>query len=1224
MSINIKYIPDVFLKKTHKEVDLEFNIDFSLEDYLKSSGFKYKDKRIIISGRVATSLESKIKNHGEIILVPDVKGPTFVAFWVAASFAGKVMFVIQVLSVLYSIYSVFQKPRTPTFGSMSKSGSIDENSPTYGWDGAKTTRQVGTPVQVNYGEMQIGGNIVNQHITNNGDKNYLNILIALGEGEIEDGSISNIKINDNPIENFSDVDITYKYGTIDQAMIPNFEDAHNLYAVSANLTKNNSYTYTTTNSDVETFKLLFLMSQGLFQTDSQVGVTSWSVTYKVEYKLHSDVAWIDEGSTIISGLQQSAVRRTYTKTGLTAGQYDIRVTRTSDDSSLDPQKVGDLTLSQVDEIQLDDFSYPHTVLVGIKALATDQLSGGTPNFTFVIKGLKVSAPKIMNGVADVDWEDYYYDDDTEEYKLLSDDTVLSWDEVTYRDQYCANPMWCLRDFLINARYGLGNYITTDNVSLVNDLAESLYCEEKMDDGDGGYEKRFRLDVTLDSDTKAFDLINQLCSSFRGMPFYVDGAIKIVIDKPSTSSQLFTMGNILENSFNQSWKSKNENYNVIEIQYIDKENGYKQDTVTYIDETAIAAGETLRTKSMRLFVTKKSYALREARYALKVSKYIDRTISFGTGINGIAVQASELCSFSHDVPQWGYSGRVESGSTTTYIVLDREVTVEAGESYKLRVCFADDDTQEEVDVVSGAGDYTTIITDAFTKAPSAYDNFSFGKTGSVKKDFRVIAIQRSNLHEVEIQAIEYNALVYDDTVIEIPDDKISALDITIPDVRDFGLTEVATIKDDGSIAEKIYVEFNIPDESSARVNKYKYSRIYFSDNAGASWEVAGTTYKNQYIIERGLVKGETYKIAVVSVSADEQANAIEDSPSASITLDGKTDRPTNVTGFYGGQEGNFIHFYLDALADKDVAAYVFKLGSDWETATTIAERVDAVDFLYPVGQIGDITYMVKAIDTSKNESLSPAYLTVTTTATFDASFINEFNPFAQNREWILSNVDLVQTVDAYTGYTRDTFSLATVDSWQDREAEAQTWQYQEENGGLVMDETYETSGYFEQVVGYNLGAVNKFKIVLDIDYTPTGKGGSVAVHVSYKEALGDAWSAFALVSAATIYNAKYIKFKYIISSTDANYPVRVYDGSIYLNAPSIIFDEGNNISVSSGGTTIAFSADFQNTPAISAVPTDGSIGFCSVSLPTSEGFKVYIYNTSGVAINGYMDYIAKGN
>ena len=87
----------------------------------------------------------------------------------------------------------------PDFGvATGGTGSLDEGSPTYGWDGAQTTQEVGIPIAVVYGEHKIGGNIINQFLWEDGEKNYLNVLIALCEGEIE--SIGQIYINDNPIE----------------------------------------------------------------------------------------------------------------------------------------------------------------------------------------------------------------------------------------------------------------------------------------------------------------------------------------------------------------------------------------------------------------------------------------------------------------------------------------------------------------------------------------------------------------------------------------------------------------------------------------------------------------------------------------------------------------------------------------------------------------------------------------------------------------------------------------------------------------------------------------------------------------------------------------------------------------------------------------------------------------------------------------------------------------
>ena len=607
--ITIKNIENPFKLNEAEIKNIDFCRDKNLKDFLDESAFDYKDKRIIVSGKILKDLNSKLEKDDEIIIISEVNAPIAAvvsvvvsALW-AAAVAHPFLFTFYVLSIGYSIYQYMNQPKMPDFN-LGSSG-LDEGSPTYGWDGIQTIQEVGVPVAVVYGEHKVGGNIINQFIQDNGNKSYLNVLLALCEGEIE--SIDDIEINDNPIANFDGISIIKRYGTNDQTMIENFEDLHNIYPVNANLTDGNSYIYTTIDSDVEGFEIYLRLNNGLYQQNSSGGVTSWDVKYRVEYKPSSGSVWFDLGEQTISDNSRSSVRRTFRKIGLAPDEYDIKITRTSEDSSLDPLKQGDLTLFQIDEIKTDDLKYPNTALLGLKLLATDQLSGSMPNITLIVKGKKVLVPKIMNGVEEVVWDDYYWDG--ADYRLLSNDTVLSWDGTTYVQRYSANPVWCLSDLIVNSRYGLGEFISTANLDESLLLEMSRYCEEKVPDGTDGYEKRFRLDVVIDSNTKALDLLIQLCATFNAMPVYSAGGISFKIDKQSNPTQLFGMGNIIKDSFVQSWKTIKEIPNVIEVQFMDKDKGYRQETVFYIDEEALGAGDPMRKSQLRLFTTRASYAIR---------------------------------------------------------------------------------------------------------------------------------------------------------------------------------------------------------------------------------------------------------------------------------------------------------------------------------------------------------------------------------------------------------------------------------------------------------------------------------------------------------------------------------------------------------------------------------------------------------------------------------------
>jgi predicted phage tail protein len=138
-----------------------------LRSFLDESGFDYKDKRVIVSGKRISDLKSKLENGDEIIIIPEVQAPVVAvisaivsAVW-AYAVAHPFLFTFFVLSMGYSIYQYMNQPRMPDFNLGSgPSGGLDEGSPTYGWDGVQTIQEVGVPIAVVYGEHKIGGNII--------------------------------------------------------------------------------------------------------------------------------------------------------------------------------------------------------------------------------------------------------------------------------------------------------------------------------------------------------------------------------------------------------------------------------------------------------------------------------------------------------------------------------------------------------------------------------------------------------------------------------------------------------------------------------------------------------------------------------------------------------------------------------------------------------------------------------------------------------------------------------------------------------------------------------------------------------------------------------------------------------------------------------------------------------------------------------------------------------
>lgn len=910
--IKIKIIPNLLSKRDRVFFNTAYDGSMTIRDYLDKYKIDYQDMKILCSDRgVVSDLDTKInkiKNIDcEIIVTSNVQVPTIISIvsWLMAAYAVVKPYIAFALFA-YSIYSATQKPKTPNFNSGNATSGIDEGSPNSGWDGATTINQVGVAIPVVYGEYRVGGNIINRYISKDGDNNFLNMLLGVCEGEIE--SITDIKIAENPIDNYSAIETYIRLGTNTQDIIPNFEDLHNLYSLGITLLKNAEYEYTTQDNDVEGFDIHFRCPNGLYQVDKQNGnVLAWTVTANIYFRIHGESTWTLAGTKTISALNRTIVRGIFSHRGLTANQYDIKVVRTSDNSSLDPIKAGDLTLYQIDEIQTDDVIYPNLALFAIKALATEQLQGNEPNVTMLVKGTKVSVPYVLYQGVEVDWEDYYYDSTTSQFKRFIDDGVCTWDNETYVTRWSANPVWCLKDLLVNTRYGLGEFISATDLDDTELLEMALYCEERVSDGDEGYEKRYRLDIVIDSNTRAMDAILQLCTAFDAFPVYSGGKLSFKIDKPEDPVQLFTMGNIIKDSFQMSWRADNDAPNVIHAQYNDIDEDGKVNIVSYFDDVVVAQYPA-REQTIRIFTSRKTYALRGARRALAVAKYIDRGISFKASIDAIACQAGDVISVAHDVPQWSVgSGRVLSGSSTTKIQLDRNITIESG-TYEIQVRLANGTIEERV-ITDAPGTYSEVnVSVAFSSAPAAFDIYAIGVENILVKDFRVISLQKTDKFEMQIVAMEYNSNIFDDSSITVPDTNYSSLSVDLENVSNLILSEGLIKQNDGTWANSIEVWFNKPEYSvNSGLSMYDHAEIYLSDDSGVSWRKVGESWGENFSITDPLLRiGWTYQVSVRAIGKY-SSRPLSASPQGTITLVGGNTIPPDVVNLQIYGQGQDTYF-----------------------------------------------------------------------------------------------------------------------------------------------------------------------------------------------------------------------------------------------------------------------------------------------------------------------------
>lgn len=115
-----------------------------------------------------------------------------------------------------------------------------------------------------------------------------------------------------------------------------------------------------------------------------------------------------------------------------------------------------------------------------------------------------------------------------------------YDPRTGLTVYSNNPALCIRDYLVNTRYGRG--IAAAKVDDAAIIVAANHCDELVAIP-GGTQARYTCDGVIDTNDTCFDNLKTLVSTCRGMPIYSAGVYRLVIDKTETPGFAFTEDNI---------------------------------------------------------------------------------------------------------------------------------------------------------------------------------------------------------------------------------------------------------------------------------------------------------------------------------------------------------------------------------------------------------------------------------------------------------------------------------------------------------------------------------------------------------------------------------------------------------------------------------------------------------------------------------------------------------
>lgn len=696
------------------------------------------------------------------------------------------------------------------------------------------------------------------------------ILDLLGEGVVG-GLINGAKSifidgvaleNEDGSFNYSGVTWDFRDGSQDQSPMSGFDFVETPKAVNTQLKTTNAVTVAIDNDDADRVRVI-MKFPSLRSIDKKTGDTNGtSVQFKFQLA-NGNGSFYD---VIAAGESSSDVTLTAKKTGVYYRSYEIqlpkpgraykvRVLRLSADSN-DQYLFNDTWVDSIGEIVDTPMNYPNSVLVGLK-VNSEQFGSSMPSRSYLIRGLKIRVPS-------------NYDENTNTYNGV-------WDG-TFKLLSSSNPAWILFDLLTNARYGLGKFVSESMIDLGQLYQIGRYCDEEVDDGFGGKEKRFAINTQITSRQDAYRLIQDIAGAFRGMVFWAGGMVNIMQDSPSDPVMLFTNANVKDGLFTYKGSARKDRPSVALITYNNKQDGYKQNVEYVEDQEAMARYGERKTEAVAFGCTSRGQAHRVGLWLLYTARMESDMITFTAGLDASFLMPGETVLIQNKYRAGKRnSGRIVS-FTKNSITLDAPVSLKKSGSF-IRIINQEGKIVERD--INETGDNITKVTFktalATADQPVANGVWTITEPGLVPMRARVVAIaQGETPGSFDITVVQNNASKYQaiDNGAALVPENTTVLDPTYSKPSNLVISEGTYLSSPGNLSVKLMLawegkspeywvswrrsdEGNVSNWQSARATEEQYEIVNVAENGRYDFQLYSVSFggkKSEIITAVYQVKG----------------------------------------------------------------------------------------------------------------------------------------------------------------------------------------------------------------------------------------------------------------------------------------------------------------------------------------------------------------------------------
>lgn len=692
-------------------------------------------------------------------------------------------------------------------------------------------------------------------------KAYISMLYGLGEGEI--ASLANgykaVYLDDTPLQNdngefnFPNVKVDFRSGTNDQTYIDGFADVASETAINIELKHGTPWVKSFNNLDLDAVRVRLKWGALRSQNTENGDVNGVKIDYAIDVKTDNG-GWVEMLSTAINAKTSDAYERSHRIDLPTATQgWQVRVRRLTPNSTSDfvSDKMYISAITEVIDLKL---RYPNTALLGLRYDA--ESFSNVAKMSARCKGLIIKVPTNYDPVLrtyDGLWNG--------EFKLA----------------YCNNPAWVYYDLCTATRYGLGGRLKEYMIDKWSLYRLAQYCDQMVDDGMGGTEPRFTVNIYIQSAEGAFEILSKLAGVFRAISYWDGTSIVLDADIPQDSMYSFSRANVIDGVFEYTGTRARDRHTVAKVAWDNPANHFKTEYEFVRDEKAIAKFGVRVADIQAWGCTSKGQAQRAGIWALKSEQLETRMVTFKVGLDGYIPAPAKVIEISDEL----FAGRATGGRVLaindkkTVITLDRAITANVGDTLVIN---GDDGVSQRRQIKSVAGDKIT-VTKAFGDI-SVENVWVLDSTDLATMKFRVLSVTADENHQFTITAVQYNPAKYDaiDTGAYIDERPISVVNPTVQaPAKAVNLSSYHTVNQGVSITTLVISWEQV-------TGAVKYMVEWRKDNG--NWQVLPPTGTNGIEIA-GVYAGQ-YEAKVTAISAFGQASLATHSTLTQIQ--GKTGKP----------------------------------------------------------------------------------------------------------------------------------------------------------------------------------------------------------------------------------------------------------------------------------------------------------------------------------------------